>query len=102
MCGIAGVVNIDGEPASCEIVAAMTAAIAHRGPDDEGVYCDRAVGLGHRRLAILDVSPAGHQPMETADGRYAITFNGEIYNFRELRGTLESRGHRFHTSCDTE
>ena len=73
----------------------MTDAIAHRGPDGEGHYIDGTVGLGHRRLAIIDLSPAGHQPMASADGRYVLTYNGEIYNFRELRLELEALGHRF-------
>ena len=80
----------------------MTDAIAHRGPDGEGVYIDGPVGLGHRRLAIIDLSPAGAQPMHTADGRYIVTYNGEIYNFEELRGELERLGLRFNSTSDTE
>lgn len=80
----------------------MTDAIAHRGPDGEGAYCDGGVGLGHRRLAIIDLSPAGQQPMATADGRYVLIYNGEIYNFQELRVQLEGRGHRFHSKTDSE
>ncbi len=80
----------------------MTKAIAHRGPDGEGLYVDRFIGLGHRRLAIIDLSPAAHQPMVTSDGRFAISYNGEIYNFRELRGELEALGHAFHSRSDTE
>lgn len=80
----------------------MTKAIAHRGPDGEGLYVDRFVGLGHRRLAIIDLSPAAHQPMVTSDGRFAISYNGEIYNFRELREELEALGHAFHSRSDTE
>lgn len=102
MCGIAGICNLNGEPASQVILKNMTDAVAHRGPDGEGHYINGAVGLGHRRLAIIDLSPAGHQPMLTRDGRYAITYNGEIYNFRELRITLESLGHQFHSRTDSE
>ena len=91
MCGIAGILNLDGEPASPVLLRKMTDAIAHRGPDGEGVYADGAAGLGHRRLAIIDLTPAGHQPMSTADGRYTITYNGEVYHFQELRVELEER-----------
>jgi len=80
----------------------MCDLIAHRGPDGWDVYVDREVGLGHRRLSIIDLSPAGTQPMSTADGRVWITFNGEIYNFLELRQDLESRGHVFRSRTDTE
>ena len=87
----------------------MLAAVAHRGRDDEGIWTSapidhagRKLCLGHRRLAILDTSPAGHEPMLSADGRFVITFNGEIYNFRELREQLRSRGHTFKTETDTE
>ena len=102
MCGIAGIFNLNGEPVSPVILKRMTDVIAHRGPDGEGHYINGAVGLGHRRLAIIDLSPAGHQPMLTRDGRYAITYNGEIYNFRELRIALESLGHQFHSRTDSE
>ena len=80
----------------------MTDAIAHRGPDGEGFYTDSFVGLGHRRLAIIDLSPAGHQPMVTKDGQYAITYNGEVYNFRELRAELERLGYQFVSNTDSE
>jgi asparagine synthase (glutamine-hydrolysing) len=102
MCGIAGVLNLNAEPVARETVKRMTDAVAHRGPDGEGVYTDRAVGLGHRRLAIIDLSPAGHQPMLSSDERYALTYNGEIYNFRELRAELETLGHRFRSRTDSE
>ena len=102
MCGIAGIVNLHGEPVSQVILRRMTDAIAHRGPDGEGHYTDGPVGLGHRRLAIIDLSPAGHQPMLSADGRYVLTYNGEIYNFQELRIELESLGHQFHSRTDSE
>ena len=100
MCGIAGMWRSSDKDA----LQKMTDLQAHRGPDDSGIYCDsqRGVGLGHRRLSILDLSPSGHQPMSYADGRLWITYNGEIYNFRELRTELEARGHRFRSNTDTE
>lgn len=102
MCGIAGIFNLDSAPASHVVIRRMTDAIAHRGPDGEGFYVDGFVALGHRRLAIIDLSPAGHQPMITGDGNYAITYNGEIYNFQELRAELESRGRQFRSKTDSE
>src|SRR5579885_823118 len=82
----------------------MAHALAHRGPDDAGAWVDAAAGvaLGHRRLAIIDLSPEGHQPMLSADGRYVVVFNGEIYNYRALRQELAARGHRFRGHSDTE
>ena len=79
----------------------MTDALAHRGPDDEGYFVNDVVALGHRRLAIIDIS-TGQQPMSTLSGQIQITFNGEIYNFVELRAELEALGHQFRTSSDTE
>jgi len=102
MCGITGFINLDGEPASPRLLRAMTDAIAHRGPDGEGQWCEGGVGIGHRRLAIIDLSPGGHQPMLSQDQRYVLTYNGELYNYQELRAELETRGHRFHSSSDTE
>jgi asparagine synthase (glutamine-hydrolysing) len=102
MCGIAGIFHLDGRPASAVLLKRMTDAIAHRGPDGEGRYVDGAAGLGHRRLAILDLSPAGHQPMCTSDGRFILSYNGEVYNFRELRTELESLGHCFRSQTDSE
>ncbi|MHC4838586.1 MAG: asparagine synthase (glutamine-hydrolyzing), partial [Planctomycetota bacterium] len=102
MCGIAGIFNLDGDPVSGAVVERMSAAIAHRGPDGEGVWSGRGVALGHRRLAIIDPTPAGAQPMVSADRRYVVTYNGEIYNFRELRADLQAEGHRFRTRTDTE
>ena len=102
MCGIAGYLNFRKEPASAEIVRRMTDAIAHRGPDGEGYWIEDNAGLGHRRLAIIDPSPAGHQPMISRDGQVVLSYNGEIYNFRELRAELEALGHAFHSHTDTE
>ncbi len=103
MCGIAGRVNFRSEaPVSGELIRGMCDLLAHRGPDGDGTYVKGAVGLGHRRLAIIDLSAAGRQPMSTDDGRLWVTYNGEIYNFRSLRAELEGRGHVFRTRTDTE
>jgi asparagine synthase (glutamine-hydrolysing) len=102
MCGIAGVLHVDGQPASEAVLRRMTDVIAHRGPDGKGQFVDGSLGLGHRRLAILDLSPAGHQPMASADGRYVVSYNGEIYNFTELRIELEAKGWMFRSRTDTE
>ncbi|MEQ8746012.1 asparagine synthase (glutamine-hydrolyzing) [Pyruvatibacter sp.] len=102
MCGLAGVLQLDGEPVSPTVLQEMTDIIRHRGPDGEGHWINGPVGLGHRRLAILDLTPAGQQPMASPDGRYTIIYNGEIYNFNELRADLAAHGHVFHTQCDTE
>jgi asparagine synthase (glutamine-hydrolysing) len=105
MCGIAGLISLDPE----RRIAAMLQTIEHRGRDDEGIWTSEAIDedgrracLGHRRLAIIDTSSAGHQPMLSADGRYALTFGGEIYNYRELREELKCKGHVFTTETDTE
>ncbi|MEM7129631.1 MAG: asparagine synthase (glutamine-hydrolyzing) [Chloroflexota bacterium] len=102
MCGITGIFNLNGEPVSPVILRRMTDAIAHRGPDGEGFYVDSFVGLGHRRLAIIDLSPAGHQPMISLDGDYVLSYNGEIYNFQELRLELEALGYQFRSRTDSE
>src|SRR5688572_27593438 len=106
MCGIAGFLSsraIDPEYAH-DTLGAMTGVLAHRGPDDSGQWVDDDAGiaLGHRRLSIVDLSPNGHQPMHSATGRWVISFNGEIYNFQDLRRELVSRGCRFRGHCDTE
>ncbi|HXG93942.1 MAG TPA: asparagine synthase (glutamine-hydrolyzing) [Blastocatellia bacterium] len=103
MCGICGVVGQADE----QLIKTMLARIAHRGPDDEGIYIGKTssgerVGLGHRRLSIIDLSPAGHEPMPDTDGQIWLTFNGEIYNFRELRCELEAKGYRFRSDTDAE
>jgi len=106
MCGIVGVYNFGNPaiPVEAECIARMRDTMAHRGPDDAGVYVspDGKLGLGHRRLSILDLSTLGHQPMASPDGRYWIVFNGEIYNFHELRGELEPKGYTFRSTSDTE
>lgn len=94
--------NLDGRPADAEAVGRMTDVLAHRGPDDRDVYVNGPVGLGHRRLAVIDTSPAGRQPMKSSDDRFIITYNGETYNFRELRSELEKLGRRFISMSDTE
>ena len=102
MCGIAGVFNLDGQPVATGLLKRMTDAIAHRGPDGEGHYADGGVGLGHRRLSIIDLSAAARQPMGNENGDIVLVYNGEIYNFQALRVELESNGHRFHSSTDSE
>ncbi len=102
MCGVIGIFNLDGRPVSPVILRKMTDVIAHRGPDGEGFYIDSFLGLGHRRLAVIDLSPAGHQPMTSHCGNYSIVFNGEVYNFKELRSILEVKGHCFVSRTDTE
>src|SRR5439155_23494210 len=102
MCGLAGIINTDASPVDEGVLRGMTAAIAHRGPDGEGYYVAGPVGFGHRRLAIIDLSPAGTQPMTNETGDLQLTFNGEIYNFRELRRELEQAGHRFRSKTDCE
>ena len=102
MCGITGLINLNGAPVSPIILQKMTDAIVHRGPDGEGHWIEGNVGLGHRRLAIIDLSPAGHQPMISSNHRYVLSYNGEIYNFRELRTELEAAGYWFHSKTDSE
>jgi asparagine synthase (glutamine-hydrolysing) len=100
MCGIAGIVGRDPAPAGTQALQAMMDALGHRGPDDAGVYSSGPVALGHRRLSIIDLSAAGHQPMRFRN--LAIVYNGEVYNYLELRRELEGLGHRFETASDTE
>jgi asparagine synthase (glutamine-hydrolysing) len=102
MCGIVGLLNRDSAPADESIVRAMRDALAHRGPDGRGTYVKGPLALGHRRLAIIDLSDAAGQPMLSPDGRIALVYNGEIYNFRELRHELEKAGWAFRTRSDTE
>jgi asparagine synthase (glutamine-hydrolysing) len=102
MCGIAGVLDRSGAPVPLEVLRRMSDVIAHRGPDGEGQYVDGPVGLANRRLAIIDPGPSGNQPMFDTAGNLVITYNGEIYNYRELRADLERRGREFRTRTDTE
>ncbi|MGI8602764.1 MAG: asparagine synthase (glutamine-hydrolyzing) [Verrucomicrobiales bacterium] len=102
MCGIAGALHLDRSPVSAVEIQRMTDVIAHRGPDGEGTFVEEAMGLGHRRLSIIDLSEGGHQPMMSSDTRYVLSYNGEIYNYRELRTELESAGRRFRSQTDTE
>ena len=102
MCGIVAACRRSGEPVDPGVVAAMRDTLWHRGPDDEGLLVDGHVALGHRRLSIVDLSPAGHQPMCNEDGTVWLTFNGEIYNYVELAQGLRARGHEFRSHTDTE
>lgn len=106
MCGIAGIFDLrrGGAANPAATAGAMADTLAHRGPDGRDAWGDAeaGIGLGHRRLSIVDLSPTGAQPMHSADGRYVITYNGEVYNFRELRRELETLGHRFRGASDTE
>ena len=101
MCGICGTLAFDGQPADEGLLRRMTARLRHRGPDEMGVYTDGPLGFGHARLNIIDLA-GGRQPMSHRQGSLWITFNGEIFNYVELRRELESRGHRFATKSDTE
>src|SRR5215470_68846 len=103
MCGINGIAlsTRSGRRLQPEDVTRMSDVITHRGPDDSGIFIDGRVGLGHRRLSIVDVA-AGHQPMTNEDGSLQITYNGEIYNHADYRAELEGRGHVYRTHCDTE
>jgi asparagine synthase (glutamine-hydrolysing) len=102
MCGIAGRYALDGSPASRTELETMIAAIRHRGPDATGFHLDGSLGLGHARLAIIDLSPLGEQPMPNEDGRVLLTYNGEIYNYRELCDDLRAHGHVFRSRSDSE
>lgn len=102
MCGILGYLATDGSAVDEDLLRAMTDTMTHRGPDDAGTWVDGNIGLGHRRLSIIDLSADGRQPMCNEDGRVWIAFNGEIYNFRELRVELEGKGHTFRSHTDTE
>ena len=106
MCGICGKVNFNGGEVSRELITEMSSRLSHRGPDAEGIYVKHgttaSVGLGHKRLSIIDLSQAGVQPMSNEDKSVWMVFNGEIYNFQELRQDLESQGHRFNSQTDCE
>src|SRR5258708_4577727 len=100
MCGICGVLRLDGELVAAKTIEDMSKAIAHRGPDGHGTWLDGPVGLAHRRLAIIDLTESGRQPMGNEDASVLVTYSGEIYNFRSLRSELEGCGHRFHSQSD--
>lgn len=102
MCGIVGVFNLSGEPFGLSALKNMADAIAHRGPDGDGYYTEDNIALAHRRLSILDVSPKGSQPMTSKDGQWVVIFNGCIYNFLVLKQELQSKGHEFVSTTDTE
>ena len=102
MCGIAGIIHADlREPVQVALLEEMTRKLEHRGPDDSGIWVEGGVGLGHQRLSIIDLT-GGHQPMAVNDEAFWVTYNGEIYNYLELRLALAENGHRFQTQCDTE
>ena len=106
MCGFVGALRIGPGDATLDagVLERMRDRLAHRGPDDSGLWIapNGRVGFGHRRLSIVDLSSAGHQPMVSADGRHVLVYNGELYNYRELRHELEGLGTRFRSQCDTE
>lgn len=106
MCGIAGIIHFNGDPVEHSPLEQACAALRHRGPDDAGLWIDSQgrgpVGLAATRLAVLDPSPAGHQPMQRHAGRFILVYNGEVYNYRSLRDELTAAGERFETQCDTE
>jgi len=102
MCGICGVLQLDGQSVEPKVLDRMNEVIAHRGPDGEGSWIDGPIGLAHRRLAIIDLTESGRQPMANEDGKVLVTYSGEIYNYLELRGELEAHGHTFHSHSDTE
>ena len=102
MCGIAGILNLEAKSVDRDLLVQMTRSLAHRGPDDEGVCILGRLGLGHRRLSIIDLSSRGHQPMSNEDGSIWITYNGEIYNHLSLRRKLEAKGHQYKSRTDTE
>src|SRR5712691_6921094 len=104
MCGVSGFLaraTLPGSTAEARL-RTMIAMLRHRGPDDEGVWTDGRAGLAHARLSIIDLSPAGHQPMASADEMVCITYNGEVYNFAEIRRDLDALGYRFRSRSDTE
>ena len=102
MCGIAGIIKKQNSRIEKEEIRKMNDVMAHRGPDSEGIYIDDGIGLGHRRLSIVDLSDGGRQPMVSFDQRFILVFNGEIYNYIELKDALQKEGAVFYTSTDTE
>lgn len=102
MCGLGMIMEFDGKTPDAAALARMSSAMVHRGPDDQGSYVHKHFGLVFRRLSIIDITNAGHQPMHSVPERYSIVFNGEIYNYIELRAVLEGKGYRFVSNSDTE
>ncbi len=102
MCGITGICNFDNSPVPINILNRMTEAVKHRGPDGDGVWVNSNIGLGHRRLAILDLSQYGSQPMQSDEGNFIISYNGEVYNYQNIRIELISKGYKFRSNTDTE
>lgn len=102
MCGISGIINLNNKIINPSDINSMMSAMKHRGPDDEGVFIKDNIGLGFVRLSILDLTPAGHQPMFSADRKFVVVFNGEIFDYIELREELKSKGYVFQTDTDTE
>ena len=102
MCGISGIIDASPRQPLEETLRAMTDLVAHRGPDDEGIVCLENIALGHRRLSIIDLSQKAHQPMASSDNRYHIVYNGEVYNFKELKAELRKDGVDFRSESDTE
>lgn len=102
MCGITGIVNLNKKPVDKVILAKMTRILSHRGPDDEGIFIEKNIGLGHRRLSIIDLTKAGHQPMFYDNKNLTIVYNGEIYNYLEIRADLVKKGYKFKSQTDTE
>ena len=102
MCGILGIYNLDGSAVNANLIAEMVKQISHRGPDGDGIFVENNIGFGHKRLAILDPSANGQQPMCSKDGKWIVVFNGCIYNFKELREELIQKGHSFQSESDTE
>ena len=101
MCGICGELSFD-VPVDKRVIKRMADALVHRGPDDEGIYCESHIGFGHRRLSIIDLSQSGHQPMWSSDQSMVIIFNGEVYNHSKIRIELENQGYKFQSTSDTE
>ena len=102
MCGISGIYLKDGAIVDSNIVEKMAVSLNHRGPDYKGIHVDGSLGLGHTRLSIIDLSEQGNQPMHSPDGRYTIVYNGEVYNFGEIRSILSAKGHHYRGHSDTE
>ena len=102
MCGISGIINFQENSVSEPDIRTMMRSMKHRGPNDEGFFAEEHVGLGFVRLSILDLTPSGHQPMFSHDGRYVMVFNGEIFNYIELKEELRKKGHTFKTQTDSE